>query len=476
MEILYSRAGLETAGNIGLPDNGLLDLADEALLDLVRAGSTEAYAELFERYRYPATRLAAYFSNFVDAQDIVAESFAQVLSQLRRGLGPRDSFRSYLFTAIRHEAGRQARMRKKVAPTDDVATLDSPVPFGNGGCDVFERDLVQAAYRSLPQRWQTVLWHLEVDGRKPIELAPTLGLKANSVSALAYRAREGLRKAYLAQHVVNRDDALAARCHDVRDRLVELVRSSGLPRGAAEIDSHLDTCSRCMGVYLELKGVNAQMGALSSIRLHGVSSLAASHILLLAKSVAGTVGSAAAVAVTTMSIVHSPLPLATEVQTVRALPPAVPPQHEPDRSIGPATISAPVRHRPASSTSTAAPKPPDRQMRQRSPTTRSSAPPSPASPPSTSSTPSKQDSSTTPSPAASRPSTQDSSPLRSPVSPPRATLLKGTTSSVPRVLDNVVDDVEDDVEGSLHKDGPVAQTTGKAVDTATDLIADVGSK
>ena len=42
-----------------------------------------------------------------------------------------------------------------------------------------------------------VLWHTEVEGQRPAEVAPLLGMSPNSVSALAYRAREGLRQAFV---------------------------------------------------------------------------------------------------------------------------------------------------------------------------------------------------------------------------------------------------------------------------------------
>jgi RNA polymerase sigma factor (sigma-70 family) len=175
----------------------LTELADDSLVGLARSGSADAYAVLFDRYRRPALRLATYFSNSVDAKDVVAESFAQVYDQLRHGKGPQTSFRAYLFTCVRHEAGRRAKMQKRVTPTDTIETIESAVPFDNGAIDLFERNLVRTAFDSLPARWQTVLWHLDVDGRKPREVAPLMGLTPNGVSALAYRAREGLRKAYL---------------------------------------------------------------------------------------------------------------------------------------------------------------------------------------------------------------------------------------------------------------------------------------
>ncbi len=173
---------------------------DVELCDLVRIGSSEAFAELFRRYRPPSLRLARYYSNAVEPDDIVAEVFAQVLSQLQRGSGPDRAVRAYIFTAVRREVWKRARALKRVVPTDNLEIVDDPVLPEGGGIDVSERDRVRAAFQSLPTRWRKVLWHLEVEGRKPRELAVILGMKPNGVSALLYRARAGLRKAYESQN------------------------------------------------------------------------------------------------------------------------------------------------------------------------------------------------------------------------------------------------------------------------------------
>jgi RNA polymerase sigma factor (sigma-70 family) len=247
----------------------LTDLSDDSLLGVVRGGSADAYAVLFDRHRSAALRLAAYFSNTVDDKDIVAESFAQVYDLLRRGEGPRTSFRAYLFTCIRHEAGRRARMQKRVTPTDNIITFDRAVPFGNGAVDEFERGLVRAAFASLPERWRSVLWQLEVDGRKPGEVASILGLKPNGVSALAYRAREGMRRAYLKQHVATTGMSLASNCRDARRGFVDIVRGSGVGRAATAIDPHVETCATCTGVYLELEELNSELFEATSARPGG---------------------------------------------------------------------------------------------------------------------------------------------------------------------------------------------------------------
>jgi DNA-directed RNA polymerase specialized sigma24 family protein len=101
----------------------MADLSDDSLLGLVRGGSADAYAVLFERHRYPAHRMAAYYANSHHAKDIVAESFAQLYDLLRRGTGPERSFRADLFASVRHEAGRRAAMEKRVSHTRDATEI-----------------------------------------------------------------------------------------------------------------------------------------------------------------------------------------------------------------------------------------------------------------------------------------------------------------------------------------------------------------
>ena len=71
-----------------------------------------------------------------------------------------------------------------------------------------------------------VLWHLEVENQKPADIAPLLGMSANSVSALAYRAREGLRQAFLNMHT---GDLLSDACRETNDLLGGYVRHAACP-------------------------------------------------------------------------------------------------------------------------------------------------------------------------------------------------------------------------------------------------------
>lgn len=164
---------------------------DDELVRDVRSGDREAYGLLFARHHDVARRVAARNGAVGEADDVVAEIFARTLVQIQAGRGPRVSFRAYLLTAVRHEAGHRAAQARRCEPVEDIE------PFA-GSVELPEiDDRVRAAYAVLPDRWRHTLWQLEVEGIRPRELALELGLTPNAVSALGCRARAALRAAYL---------------------------------------------------------------------------------------------------------------------------------------------------------------------------------------------------------------------------------------------------------------------------------------
>jgi RNA polymerase sigma factor (sigma-70 family) len=166
--------------------------ADDELVTAVRDGNDAAMGELFARHREVAWRVASRHGSPVDADDIVAEVFARLLVQLRLGRGPTVSFRAYLLTAVRHEAARRSARARRCVPVGDIELLTNQEEATSSA-----DDHVLEAYASLPPRWRRALWQLDVEGRRPRELAGELGLTPNAVSALGCRARAALRAAYL---------------------------------------------------------------------------------------------------------------------------------------------------------------------------------------------------------------------------------------------------------------------------------------
>jgi RNA polymerase sigma factor (sigma-70 family) len=170
---------------------------DDLLVCRVRSGDMDAYGLLFARHAEVARRVARRHGGFEEAEDVVAEVFAAVLGQIRAGRGPTSSYRAYLLTAIRYEARRRAVMARRCEPVADPEPTHPTGGPHDGGRHHEER--MREAYATLPERWRVALWHLEVEGRRPRELAAELGLSPNAVAALGYRARAALRSAYLAQ-------------------------------------------------------------------------------------------------------------------------------------------------------------------------------------------------------------------------------------------------------------------------------------
>jgi RNA polymerase sigma factor (sigma-70 family) len=235
------------------------ELSDAELISSVRGGDVSAYGDLFARHRDAAIRLARQLVSAPDADDLVSEAFAKVLNVLLAGGGPDVAFRAYLLTAVRRLHIDKVRATSRATPTDDLTPYENPEPFADTVIAGFEGGAAAKAFASLPERWQLVLWHLEVEGQKPADVAPLLGMSPNSVSALAYRAREGLRQAYLQMHT---GDLVDEDCRWTHAKLGAYVRKGLSRRDVQKVETHLDGCRKCTAMYLELDEVNSSLAAL----------------------------------------------------------------------------------------------------------------------------------------------------------------------------------------------------------------------
>lgn len=241
------------------------DLASDAeLITAVRSGEAAAFGVLYERHAAAARAVAHQYSNSAaDADDAVSDAFHRVFSTIQGGAGPDVAFRAYLFTVVRRVAMGRVESGRRVQATDDLETFEAAFGPGEATEDPtfagFERGVVSRAYKSLPERWQAVLWYTEVERLSPAEIAPVLGLTANGVAALAYRAREGLRQAYLQQHLASPSSEA---CTIVNGKLGAYVRGGLAKRETALVESHLDECGDCRALVLELGDVNHGMRAI----------------------------------------------------------------------------------------------------------------------------------------------------------------------------------------------------------------------
>ncbi|CAA9368916.1 MAG: sigma-70 region 2 domain protein [uncultured Nocardioides sp.] len=244
-------------------------LGDAELISAVRGGDVQAYGALFERHVEAARRLARQLVSAGDVEDLVSEAFIKVLHVLQRGGGPDVAFRAYLLTAVRRLRVDRLRATSRLHTTDDMDAFDPGVPFRDTAVEGFENAAAARAFASLPERWQLVLWHTEVEGSKPADIAPLLGMSANSVSALAYRAREGLRQAFLTQHAGELEED---ECRWTHEHLGAYIRNGTARRDATRVEQHLGECRSCMAVYLELSDINSNLaGIIAPLLLGGLA-------------------------------------------------------------------------------------------------------------------------------------------------------------------------------------------------------------
>ena len=268
--------------------------SDAELITAVREGDVKAYGSLYERHVTSAYNLARQLSrSTAEADDLVSEAFARVLDTLRAGRGPDSAFRAYLLTSLRHVAYDKTRKDRKVELTEDVTTVSGvstekiSEPFRDTAVAGLERSLAAKAFARLPERWQAVLWHTEIEGQSPAEVAPLLGLTPNGVSALAYRAREGLRQAYLQVHLA---ETTENRCRDSVHKLGAWTRGGLSKRETTQVETHLDECDRCRALAAELAEVNGALRIFVAPLVLGAGA-AAGYLALTAgggKAVAGT--------------------------------------------------------------------------------------------------------------------------------------------------------------------------------------------
>lgn len=258
--------------------------ADADLIMAVREGDVSAFGVLYERHLVAAKRAAACLVQApAEREDLVAEAFTRVLRMLREGRGPQEEFRPYLLVTLRNAAihsGRRGALVSLCADVPDVSpteAVDDPV------IDRWHAGVAADAFASLPERWRVVLWHTEVENESPSTVAPILGMRPNSVAALAYRAREGLRQAYLRMHV---SEPSRRGCRSTVDKLAGYVRQCVPPPLSRKINKHLALCSDCRARADALTKVNAELrGLLGLIVLGGP--LAAAY--LPAPAVSGAV-------------------------------------------------------------------------------------------------------------------------------------------------------------------------------------------
>jgi RNA polymerase sigma factor (sigma-70 family) len=260
--LVLGSLAMPTAPGRGGSMSSSAPFSDESdLLQHARNGDDSAVAQLYADHVDAARRLGMAIAGPEDTDELVAEGFSRVLGQLATGKGPTSNFRSYLYATIRNLHRDRLRTRDRSVPASDMPwLLDETVASAEEVAESLSEDQAVRALQSLPERWRRILWQLEVEGLSVSEAARVHEMAPTAVSMLSFRAREGLRMAYLGQRITAED--ASGDCRWVRDRLVKYVRGSVSPRVQAKIDAHLPTCPGCSAILDDLEETNRKFAAL----------------------------------------------------------------------------------------------------------------------------------------------------------------------------------------------------------------------
>ncbi|MER5835546.1 sigma-70 family RNA polymerase sigma factor [Streptomyces sp. NPDC002130] len=286
--------------------------SDAGLIDRMRAGDDTAYEELYRRHAQAVRRYARTCCRDAHtAEDLTAEVFARMLQAVRGGAGPTHAVRAYLLTSVRRVAASWTRSARREQLVDDFAVFAAQSAHGPDvsgddtlelGADVramheAERSMAMRAFRSLPERWQAVLWHTEIEDESPSEVATLFGLDANGTRVLASRAREGLKQAYLQAHVsatLTGDEE----CARYADQLGTYARGRLRIRAERGLRKHLDECAKCRLAALQIEEVAGGIPAVVPVAVIGWFGAAgyakAAGLIAGGAGAAGAAGAAAA--------------------------------------------------------------------------------------------------------------------------------------------------------------------------------------
>ncbi|QNP71816.1 sigma-70 family RNA polymerase sigma factor [Streptomyces roseirectus] len=289
-----------------LPPLRELPPADAELIGSMRAGDDSAYEELYRRHADAVRRYArTCCRDGHTADDLTAEVFARMLQAVRGGSGPEHAVRAYLLTSVRRVAAQWIQSAKREQLVDDFAVFAAQAAGRSEGGDddtlelgadvramhEAEQSMAMQAFRSLPERWQAVLWHTEVEDESPSEVATLFGLDANGTRVLASRAREGLKQAYLQAHVsatLTSDEE----CSQYADQLGTYARKRLRTRAERGLRKHLEECAKCRLAALQIEEVASGIPAVVPVAVIGW--FGAAGYAKAAALIAGGVGAGAA--------------------------------------------------------------------------------------------------------------------------------------------------------------------------------------
>ncbi len=264
---------------------------DEELIELTRTGDMGAYSVLWQRHSPVAIRTARRATSKADPEELVSEAFMKVLKAIKNGSGPSDNFRAYLLTAVRNvaatvgsSADNQIQDQLEDHSHSDALLVDDHQD------NIVEKMLTVRAFRTLPTRWQEVLWFRDVEDLSVNQVAKIVGMSPNSVTQLITRAREGMKQAWIQAQLTASNST--PECAWLIVRMAKYSRGKLTSSEKIRADAHLIGCNKCPIIFEEANHINSGLAlGLIPLILGGVA-IGGKH--LSSTAVVGTSATASA--------------------------------------------------------------------------------------------------------------------------------------------------------------------------------------
>ena len=170
----------------------------QTTLERARQFDERALAEIYDQYSPGIYRYAWRLLGDVGlAEDCVADTFRRFLEALKRGGGPKEHLRAYLYRTAHNWVSDHYRRRKPPAMAlDDLQLADpAPGPSQEAQMEALRDELRRALAILTPEQRQViVLKYLE--GWSNAEISQALEKPVGAVKALANRGLQALRRFY----------------------------------------------------------------------------------------------------------------------------------------------------------------------------------------------------------------------------------------------------------------------------------------
>jgi RNA polymerase sigma-70 factor (ECF subfamily) len=186
--------------------------ADAQLVWAVQAGDVEAFTELYQRHHSGIRRACLrQLLDIGEAEEVVQATFVRAYERIDQCTGPRH-FGAWVHVIATRLCVDALRLRQRTKPEHEPITANEGITGGSSPEELLiDREdalVMRAALAALPERQRDVVIARDVDGRRPAEIAATLGISVGAVDSVLLRARR--RLALLYNHLANERGAAAS--------------------------------------------------------------------------------------------------------------------------------------------------------------------------------------------------------------------------------------------------------------------------